>query len=570
MSNGNSGGGAEIALAMFGLLALSASSGATAYFLTIKEDDEKPTSTLTSQTTPDKVVGSDAITPANCSGETKIQKKSCHNPETGDVFDGTPGKCGPGKELWIPDPSAPGYVAATGDGTCEGELRDCSVDCPTPCSGGEWKQDPSDYCKVITYDNSNPPQKVETRLNGTTACGTGVVSEILDETRGNFVEAKGLGSCTKERVGACEVTCPAGMPSSSGCSYYANRQLSANGCMKVDANGNALEYKPDKSNNVACGESGKQEYFYLPIISSTCGRLSDWEPCSGPPCPIDCVGNWRQATPSNPEGWEACVGNCGQQPQKRREYQITREAQHGGAACPHADGFAEYTNCGSITPCCGVGAWQDGTCASNGFMTRTRVLTENGPNGCANVDDTQTAACCYQAGDWKNIANEYCSNGKIKMKQTIAGNCPADTEFQVQDCNSCEGYFMKNNKQWCEWGGDKYGLRTYYKFTKTKDASANNPDKVSCTLPSGDSYDSRTGNIAYLCSKTCTNYPASEKDHIIHQNGAIGCASGNYVDGLCDTSVTKLNNAGWTSSNPKWYTSFNSDSCGWEGITQEQ
>lgn len=374
-------------LAMFGMMAASASVGVAAYFVMGEDDSSTP------QRSPDNTVTPDSVVARNCSGDAKIIKKACHNAETGEVFDGTPEKCGQGKELWIPDPSAPGYVTASGDGTCDGELRDCSVDCPTPCSGGEWVQDPSDYCKVIAYDNSNPPQKVETRLDGTTTCGTGVVGEILDETRGNFVEAKGMGSCTKERLGSCEVSCPSGMPSSSGCSYYANRQLSANGCMKVDANGNALEYKPDKSNNVACGESGKQEYFYLPIEASTCGRLSEWEPCSGPPCPVDCVGDWRQASPSNPEGWEACTGNCDEQPQKMRKYHVSVEAQHGGAACPHSHNHTEYTNCGSITPCCAKGAWTPGSCSEFGFNTWTRTLAENSPGACDGVKNTDIRDC---------------------------------------------------------------------------------------------------------------------------------------------------------------------------------
>jgi hypothetical protein len=369
-------------LAILGLFAMSvsASAGAAAFVFASDRETKSPKQ-LPAVTT--------EIESTNCQGDTKIMKKACHNVETGDVFDGTPDKCGQGKELWVPDPQADGYVAARGDGTCEGELRDCSVDCPTPCSGGEWVQDTSDFCKIVAYDDSNPPQKVETRLDGTMACGTGVVGEVLDETRGNFVAAKGLGACTKQRIGSCEVACPAGMTASSGCAYYSNRQKSANGCMKSED----AEYNPDGSNNVGCGESGKQEFFYLPINASTCGRLSEWEPCTGPPCPVDCVGNWRQASTSNPEGWEACVGNCDQQPEKKRVYNISVEALHGGAACPHADGHTEYAHCGSITPCCAKGAWTPGSCSEFGFNTWTRTLTENSPGACSGVASTDIREC---------------------------------------------------------------------------------------------------------------------------------------------------------------------------------
>jgi len=530
----NDGGAA---LAIVGLFAMSASSGLAAYFLTQQQED-KPSPTPTDED--DVVVTPDEINPSNCQGETMVMKKGCHNTETGEVYDGTPDKCGPGKELWVPDPEAPGYVAAVGDGTCEGELRDCSVDCPTPCSGGEWKQDPSDYCKIITYDNSNPPQKVETRLDGTSVCGTGVVSEILDETRGNFVEARGLGACTKQRVGSCEVACPAGMTASSGCAYYANRQKSANGCMKVDANGDALEYSPDGSNNVDCGESGKQEFFYLPINASGCGRLSEWEPCSGEPCKVHCVGNWRQASPSNPEGWEACTGTCGEQPQKMRKYHISQGARHGGAECTIADEFTDYTNCGSITPCttpcegswsewsptcptcdtsstsdsrsrtwnttstlppgylyspacptpsteteycpatspcCVVGAWQDGTCASNGFMTQTRNLTENKSGACAPYDSTKEVQCCYQAGNW--TAEGGCSpSGKQKYKQTVSENCPSGTDTKYEDCAPCQYRTLESAKTFCQtYESGNYGTLSWSTADKAVRAFKNIIDK---------------------------------------------------------------------------------------------
>lgn len=520
MSSDN--GAAAAALAIFGLLAVSASAGAA--LVMFKEEDES-TSTPTPNgggSTPGRVYTPEEVVSSNCQGTTMILKKACHNPETGDILDGTVGKCGAGKEEYARDSSATGYVAARGDGTCPTELRDCNVDCPVPCSGGEWMQDPDDFCKVVSYDNSNPPQKVETRLNGTTTCGVGVVSEILDETRNNFVEARGLGSCTKTRVGACNVTCPAGVPSSSGCAYYADRQVSANGCMKLDANGTPLGYARDGSNNVGCGVTGKQEFFYLPISASTCGRLSEWEECTGPPCPVDCVGKWRQASPSNPEGWEECIGGCGTQPQKKRVYQIDVDAQHGGQACAHPAGYTDYTNCGSVQPCCEMGTWTEGTCASNGYKTQTRTKTERSPNACSGQDTERSVACCYQGDDWANIPGEYCTNNKIKMKQTTAGNCPAGTDTEEQDCNYCEGYWMKNNTDWCY--ANK--LRRYYKYVKTTDASANNPHK------------------------SCPGYPGYTHWHCIANSCPSGTPSLNDSEGAQFDTYSQFTN-GWTRSNPR-------------------
>jgi hypothetical protein len=448
MSNGNSGG-AGIALAMVGLIAMSASAGSAAYFLIGKEEEEgTPTPTPTPTPTSNVIVLTpDSVVPSNCQGDTMVMKKGCHNTETGEVYDGTPDKCGPGKELWVPDPAAPGYVAAVGDGTCAGELRDCESECPAPCSGGFWIDDPSDYCKIVTYDNSNPPQKV---VNAN-ACGTGIRSQILDETRGNFVEARGLGACTKERVGSCTIPCPPGVNPTDGCSYYADRQKSANGCMKVDANGDALQYSPDGSNNVDCGESGKQEFFYLPINSSTCNRLSEWEPCTGEPCKVHCVGNWRQASPSNPEGWEACTGTCGEQPQKMRKYHISQGAQHGGEACEYPDMRVEYMNCGSIQPCCEIGEWQDGECRSDGYMTSTRTLTENKSGACAIHDAQKEERCCYQKGNW--TAQGTCAqhqSGKQKYTQTVAGNCPSGTEAKYEDCAPCQYHTIESVNKFCQ------------------------------------------------------------------------------------------------------------------------
>jgi hypothetical protein len=53
-------------------------------------------------------------------------------------MDGTEGSCGPGKEIWILDSTHPDFKPATGDGKCEPEERDCSVECPKPCEGDTW------------------------------------------------------------------------------------------------------------------------------------------------------------------------------------------------------------------------------------------------------------------------------------------------------------------------------------------------------------------------------------------------------------------------------------------------
>lgn len=437
------------ALAMVGLVAMSASSVA-AFLMTKEEEEETTTPTTTEEEV--VVVSPEEITPSNCQGTTKVLKRACHNPETGELLDGSPGKCGDGKEEYALDPDASGYVAAVGDGTCPTSLEPCFVDCPAPCSGGEWTDDPNDFCGVITYDNENPPNKIKTRLDGTTLCGKGVINTVLDESRNNFVEAKGKGDCAKERLRDCTVECPAGMSPVEGCSYYANRQSSNNGCMKVDANGNALEYKIDKSNNVGCGESGKQEFFYLihPSSTGSCNKLSDWQPCtSDTPCPIDCVGGWRSATPSNPEGWEACVGACETQPQRKRVYEISRDAQWGGRACAipedavrNSDGtYTQTEPCGKVQQCCVMGTWQDvegAVCSRTGYIQQERGKTERSPGACSGEATSQDAVCCYEGDDWAKVGD--CGThqtGQQKYRQTTAGNCAAGTETKYEPCTPC-------------------------------------------------------------------------------------------------------------------------------------
>ena len=47
------------------------------------------------------------IEPSDCSGTEYVKKKSCHNKQTGELLDGTIGKCGEGVEEWVLNPDAP-------------------------------------------------------------------------------------------------------------------------------------------------------------------------------------------------------------------------------------------------------------------------------------------------------------------------------------------------------------------------------------------------------------------------------------------------------------------------------
>ena len=367
------------------------------------------------------------IVPSNCSGTEYVKKKSCHNRQTGDLLDGTANKCGDGVEEWILDPDASGYQRAIGNGTCESDFRPCNVVCDTPCEGATWIEGACIRDGVV-LDGSE-----------TDKCGRGMRTYTLDENAPDYVASTGRGTCTKTYSSACDVECPQNAVAPPACVYSSTWQRSANGCVVS---------KDDRASPVGYDQDGWQESFKLALEAENCTgekRLSEWETCRGPPTPVNCVGTWGEN-----DGWGPCTGSCGTQPTQSRTYTHKPTAANGGVACTIADGAVETRNCGTIQPCCEVGQWQDGTCASDGYMTQTRELTENTPGACANHDATKEVRCCYQAGDW--TAQGTCAqhqSGKQKYTQTVAGNCPSGTDTKYEDCAPCEGYWAISNKKFC-------------------------------------------------------------------------------------------------------------------------
>ncbi|MBJ62944.1 MAG: hypothetical protein CMB57_06775, partial [Euryarchaeota archaeon] len=78
----------------------------------------------------------------DCQGTVYKKRGECKN-TSGDILDGSEGKCGKGKVSWALDMKDPGYKAEFGPlGKCPNfeELRDCEVPCPKPCEGNTWKK----------------------------------------------------------------------------------------------------------------------------------------------------------------------------------------------------------------------------------------------------------------------------------------------------------------------------------------------------------------------------------------------------------------------------------------------
>src|SRR5210317_662978 len=268
------------------------------------------------------------IKPSDCSGTEYVKKKSCHNKQTGELLDGTTGKCGEGVEEWVLDPNASGYKAAIGSGKCESDFRPCNIVCDEPCKGDSWIEGPCMRDGVV--------------LDGSEAdkCGRGMRTYTLDENAPDYKAALGKGTCVKNYASACDVECPANAVAPPACVYSSTWQRSANGCVVS---------KEDRAALVGYDQQGWQEYFKLALEAENCTgekRLSEWETCTGPPGPVNCEGTWGPN-----DGWGTCTGSCGTQPSQSRTYSVTKEAAHGGSQCPYSDGETQTRNCGTIVPC---------------------------------------------------------------------------------------------------------------------------------------------------------------------------------------------------------------------------
>lgn len=333
-----------------------------------------------------------AIEPSDCKGTEYVKKKSCHNKQTGQLLDGTAGKCGDGVEEWVLDPNASGYEPAVGNGTCESDFRPCNVVCDRPCQGATWIEGPCMRDGVV-LDGSE-----------TDKCGRGMRTYTLDENAPDYEEAVGRGTCTKNYQNACDVACPANAVAPPACVYSSTWQRSANGCVVS---------KEDRAATVGYDQQGWQEYFKLALEAENCTgqkRLSEWETCTGPPGPVNCEGTWGPN-----DGWGACVGSCGTQPSQSRTYSVTQEAAHGGSQCPYSDGEVQTRNCGTIVPCpvdC-QGYYTDPACPT-ACGTAASTVTKN---WITTTQQVGTGAACPPATETKS--------------------CPATAACPVD----CQGYY---------------------------------------------------------------------------------------------------------------------------------
>ena len=442
----------------------------------------------------------------DCQGTVYKKRGQCKN-TSGDILDGSEGKCGKGKVSWALDVKDPGYKPEFGPlGKCPNfeELRDCEVPCPKPCEGDTWKKG-----ECVRKDANG---KV-TVLDGTKGkCGDGILDLTLDTTAADYKPAVGSGTCITKKEGACFVKCP--KPEPPKCSYVtAGWQKNDLGCVTSKTPAADGSYT-----TVSCGQSGwRQEYKASTLNTEKCDTLTRWLPCKAPPCPIDCVGSWSD--------WSACTLPAGEVcgiTKTKSTYRVTREKNSTGKACPNGwyDGQEREKTCGQSqsVSCCTKGNWENvGEPLSTGKQKQKRTVVGCDPEttpkvreidacyksewidqGCVGTDgkkkqkrtvkgarcDFNTkneqlvedlAKCCKQSLNWTPVGKcgeENDKRGKQKYTQDISGVCASGTDTEYRDCaEDCKGKWAGNS------GEVRFGLSSNYTRWKTLvyDATLNEP-----------------------------------------------------------------------------------------------
>jgi len=436
----------------------------------------------------------------DCQGTVYKKRGVCKN-TSGDILDGSKDKCGKGKVSWALDVKNPGYKAEFGPlGKCPTfeELRDCEVPCPKPCEGDTWKRG-----SCVRKDANGKA----TVLDGTKGkCGDGILDLQLDTTAADYKPAVGSGRCVMKKEGACFVKCP--KPEPPKCSYVtAGWQKNDLGCITSKTPAADGSYT-----GVSCGQSGwRQEYKASTLNTEKCDTLTNWIPCKGPPCPVDCVGSWSD--------WSACTLPAGEVcgiTKTKQTYRVTREKNSTGKACPKGwyDGQVNEKTCGQSqsVSCCTKGDWENvGDVLSTGKQKQKRTVVGCDPTtpkvreiddcymsawadrGCVGTDgkrkDTRTvkgtkcdfntkserlvedlAKCCKQTGSWTD-SSKCGSDGKKTQNQSTEGNCSSSEKTRSVDCE----YIGKwKNSGSC--GSDGKQKRT----RSTKNSSVATEDTFDC------------------------------------------------------------------------------------------
>lgn len=348
----------------------------------------------------------------DCSGTEYIVQKPCSR--NGVVLDGlTDETSGAGFETHVLDKNHEDFVRQLGDGTCEPKLVECNVDPPQPCSGNTWLDA---LCVRLDADGN----EVVLEDGNPDACGDGIIKQRLDTSAPDYKPATKGGSCTFEKSGACQKTCPEPQP--PVCNYpVLGWQYNDLGCVKSQ----------DDLTPAECGETGViQRYKASTMNTEYCKNLTEWVSCTMKPCPQDCEGEWSDWTP-NPDA-------CDVQPSESRIYSIKKPSvgntQFGyGKPCEEIhDKVETRSRQDPIQPCCTQSHnWTGpiGVCSPRG--TGKFIQTTEGQ--CADDVKSQIKPCCWESGEWEDVG-ECQMNGKKKQVQHTVGNCLESIKTREIDC----------------------------------------------------------------------------------------------------------------------------------------
>ena len=257
------------------------------------------------------------------------------------------------------------------------------------------------------------------------ACGDGIIKQRLDTSAPDYKPATKGGSCTFEKSGACQKTCPEPQP--PVCNYpVLGWQYNDLGCVKSQ----------DDLTPVGCGETGViQRYKASTMNTDYCKNVTELVSGSMKPRPQDWEGSWSDWTP-NPDA-------CDVQPSESRIYSITKPAigntQFGyGRPCEEIhDKVETRSRQDPIQPCCTQNHdWapafsaHGGKCKPDG----TGIYAQTTIGECP--DDVKSAykACCYESGEWEDIDATCLSTGKKRQKQATNGNCIESVKTREVDC----------------------------------------------------------------------------------------------------------------------------------------
>jgi hypothetical protein len=287
----------------------------------------------------------------------------------------------------------------------------------------------------------------------------------------------------------------------------------------------------------SCGTGIQNQIYKITKESENYGNQCEYKDgdteiidCNTQPCPIDCEGSFG--------AFNSCSAECGGGTQSRT-YTIQTNAEHGGATCPHINGDIDTQNCNTQNcpiDCVGsFGAFD--TCDKNcggGTQSKTYTIQTNAEHGGATCPHTNgykatqncnTQPCipgdCVGSFGAFDTCNKDCGGGTKSRTYTIQTNavhsgstCPyTNGHIDTQNCNiqpcpiDCEGYFENFNTCSEDCGDNGFKLK---KFIVEKQARYGGKQ---CTYYNKTTSQIETITDSQYVSEPCNRQPCTTYPH---------------------------------------------------------